>query len=266
VAEKAPERCDGLDNDANGIIDDLDPDGDGLCDCLHIGVLGYPGSYGQGDLIRDWLHGRAVPTAILAGEVLTPERLARLDVLLVQDVRDGVAQGTVGREGTGIGIGRVFSAAEVSALQNWVDGGGGLMTLAGFSTSAGETTNVNRLLAPFGLSYGSQQVLAGGGTPIPVTHWDGGHPIARGIAQIGVNNGYPVQGGGTLVAWEPSPGANDLGRALEFGRGHVFAWGDEWIEYDQEWTNYPTFQVKRLWLNALDWLTPAGYCHVPQPQ
>ncbi len=259
------EVCNGVDDDGNGIVDDLDANGDGLCDCLRIGVLGYPGQAGSGDVIRGWLHGRAVPTAILAGAALTPELLGGLDVLLVQDVQDGVATGTVGREGIGIGIGRTFSDAEVQALRAWVDAGGGLMALSGFTGNTGENTNVNRLLAPFGLSYGSQRILVGQGTPVPVTHWNATHPLASGVAQVGVDGAYAVQGGGTLVAWEPAPGAYDLGRALESGRGHVFAWGDEWIEYDAEWTSQATSQVLRLWLDAFKWLTPAGVCQVPLP-
>src|SRR4051812_41188923 len=32
--------CDGVDENDNGIIDDVDKGKDGLCDCLHIGFLG----------------------------------------------------------------------------------------------------------------------------------------------------------------------------------------------------------------------------------
>lgn len=265
VAVSAREVCDGVDDDANGIVDDLDANGDGLCDCLRIGVLGFPGRQGTIDAIRAWMHGRAVPTAILAGEELTPARLAGLDVVVVQDVRDGAGDGTAGQEGIGVGIGRPYLDSEVRALAAWVDAGGGLLTLAAFSSTAGENTNVNRLLSPFGLSYGTSRILeSSSGSTLPVTHWDGSHPVASGISRIGVNTGYAVSGG-ALVAWEPAPGAYDVGRAVEWGRGRVFAWGDEWIEYDSEWSGAGGAEVRRLWGNALRWLSKAGYCQVDAP-
>lgn len=265
VASPSEEVCDGIDNDRNGIIDDVDRNGDGLCDCLRVGVLGYPGSFGSLDGIRSWLATRSAPAAVLAGQVLTPQMLAGLDVLVVQDVRDGETDGTVGQAGTGKGIGREFTTAEVQALKAWVDAGGGLMTLTGYSVISGESSNVNRLLAPFGLSYASQAILQGADSnpPAPVTHWDATHPIASGVTEVGVKGGHAVSGG-TLVAWEPTQGAYDIGRAMESGRGHVFAWGDEWIEYDADWSA-PAFQARRLWLNAFKWLTAAGYCQVPIP-
>jgi hypothetical protein len=253
--------CDGVDNDGNGFVDDADADGDGLCDCLRIGVVGFPGEWGNIDLIRGWMHAREAGTVLVAGETLTPELLATLDVVLVQDVRDGVAEGTVGQQGVGVGIGRTYSDAEVRALAAWVEAGGGLMTLAGFTANADEPTNVNRLLAPFGLSYGAQHVLfSGGDPPISVRGWDAAHPIASGIGQVGVKGGRPVSGG-ALVAWESIPGEFDLGRVAQPGRGRVFAWADEWIEYDSEWSR-PELQVRRLWQNALAWLTPPGRCRV----
>jgi hypothetical protein len=262
VASARPELCDGIDNDGNGIIDDVDADGDGLCDCLRIGVFGYPGIWGSIGAIRHWMRARTAPTTILAGQVLTPGLLARFDVLIVQDVRDGVADGTFGQEGIGVGIGRTFAGAEVRALKEWVDSGGGLLALTGFGRNSEENTNINRLLAPFGLSYSPRSILPAlaGRSSNPVTHWDAAHPIATGVTQVGVMSGFPVSGG-TLVAWEPTQGAYDIGRAVESQRGHVFAWGDEWIEYDSEWSN-PAFQVQRLWQNTLKWLTAAKYCQI----
>ena len=259
------EVCDGVDNDQNGVIDDLDANVDGLCDCLRIGVFGYPGPRPR-EQLQGMMSTRAVTTAILAGQTMTADLLSTLDVVIVQDVQDGQATGTDGQEGIGKGIGRVYSDAEVEALQAWVAAGGGVMTLAGYNSITEEVTNVNRLLAPFGVSYDSQVVLLSGSftASVPVTHWDRTHPLASGVTKVGVAGGRSVLGAGTLVAWEPNPGASDVARAMEWGRGHVFVWGDEWITYDSNWSN-AEYQDKRLWLNSFKWLSAAGYCHVPIP-
>lgn len=255
------EVCDGVDNDQNGIIDDLDANGDGLCDCLRIGVLGYPGPRPR-EQLQGLMRTRAVTTAVLAGQAMTADLLSTLDVVIVQDVQDG----TAGQEGVGKGIGRVYSDAEIEAVQAWVADGGGVMTLQGYNSTPAEVTNVNRLLAPFGVSYGAPVVLLSGSpmSSVPVTHWDLAHPLASGVTQVGVAGGHSVLGAGTLVAWEPNPGASDVARAMEWGRGHVFVWGDEWITYDLDWSN-AEYQDKRLWLNSFRWLSAAGYCQVPIP-
>ncbi|HEY0881837.1 MAG TPA: hypothetical protein VGD87_09910, partial [Archangium sp.] len=51
------EVCDGADNDQNGIIDDVDVAGDGVCDCLKIATLGYAGQWGSGSVFSTWLNG-----------------------------------------------------------------------------------------------------------------------------------------------------------------------------------------------------------------
>src|SRR5215471_12066654 len=53
------EICDGIDNDGNGIIDDVDVGHDGICDCLLIATLGVPGTWGQGDVFAAWLSSRS---------------------------------------------------------------------------------------------------------------------------------------------------------------------------------------------------------------
>ena len=198
----------------------------------------------------------------LGDSVLTPALLAQYQVIIIQDAREG----SPGQSGVGKGVGRAFTDDEVAAVKQWVKNGGGLATLLGYADSS-ETINVNRLLASFGLSYGTEQILQGGhdGTggwaTAKVTHW-GTHPIADGISVIGVDSGYAVLGEGTLVAWEAEPDHWPVARAVESGNGRVFVWADEWITYNSEWTSHPDYQVQQLWLNILRWLTPTAQCEV----
>lgn len=234
--------------------------GGGGCGCLKLATIGYPGKWGDGsDVFTDWLARKALRGVdSLGGETLTPSLLSRYQVVIVQDVRFE----SNGRVGIGNGIGRSFTANEVSALQQWVVAGGGLATLIGYA-SPSEVTNVNTLLQPFALSYGTAQILGGGGVgrTAAITHW-ADHPVSDGIAEVGVDVGYSVQGEGTLVAWQPTQGQWDIARAADVGLGHVLAWGDDWITYNSQWTQHPEYQVQRFWLNILRWLTPPDQCSV----
>src|SRR6186713_712007 len=80
-----PEVCDGVDNDDNGIIDDVDVAGDGICDCLRIGTLGTIGPWSNGgNIFRDWLNERSSTPAVEIGHgALTAEVLSELDVLVL---------------------------------------------------------------------------------------------------------------------------------------------------------------------------------------
>ncbi len=256
------EVCDGIDNDGDGVVDNVDVGMDGVCDCLKIATLGYRGKYGQGDVFNQWLNGKSLSGAVgLENKTLTADLLAPFQVLVIQDVREG----TDGVAGVGFGIRRTFSAAEVSVLEDWVKKGGGVMTLIGYADPS-EVVNVNTLLKPYGLSYGTAPILPApsAGTTAPATQW-ASHPLADGIKKIGADNGYSVLGGGTLIAWEPTPGSVDVARAVELDKGHVLVWGDEWITYNSEWTKRTDYQVQRFWLNSLKWLTPANQCQVTIP-
>jgi hypothetical protein len=229
-----------------------------------IATIGWPGSWGKGDVFKDWLQAKSTQgTTALTDTVLTADVLAPFQIVVVLDVRLGSA----GQSASGQGIGRSFSADEVAALQQWVARGGGLMTTIGYAVTS-EVANVNTLLAPFEMSYTGTPVLAGGGGyTVPVTHW-ADHPIAKGVSKVGVDNGYPTAGAGTVVAWELTPEQRDMGRALEggtAGKGHVFAWGDEWITYNSEWNSKPEYQVAQLWANTLTWLSGTSGCEVPLP-
>lgn len=236
------EVCDGIDNDGNGIADDVDVGLDGVCDCLSIATLGLAGEWGEGNVFAAWLDARSDTGATDLGDaVLTNALLAPFQVIVVQDIR-----------------GRTYSGAEVDALEAWVQAGGGLMTLIGYG-DPDERTNVNRLLEPSGIQYDSAQILHGQPLSLPITMWET-HPVSDMITQVGIDNGYEVTGGGTVLAREMG---YDVLRVTTLGSGHVLVWGDEWITYDSEWEGRPEFQVERFWLNAIKWLTPAAECQVP---
>ena len=49
--------CDGIDDDCNGIVDDVDVGGDGICDCLRLGLLGKSGGQTEAQF-QVWLEER----------------------------------------------------------------------------------------------------------------------------------------------------------------------------------------------------------------
>lgn len=238
--------CDGVDDDENGVVDDVDATGDGVCDCLRVATLGLHGEWGDGDFVTGWLAEHVkTPAVDLDGEPLTAERLAPFHVLLVRDISLNHNPSLT------------FSAQEVNMLWTWVRNGGGLMTVIGYS-DPDEIGNVNTLLAPFDLSYGSEPIVQGMSTSVPVSKWFE-HPLSAGITQVGADNGYPVAGSGITFAGQDD---YDVGKALTVGDGHVLVWGDEWVTYEDEWAASTTYQVDQFWRNALLWLTRATQCKV----
>lgn len=242
-----PEICDGIDNDNDGEIDNVDVGGDGVCDCLRIATLGLAGVWGAGDVFAQWLDARSDNGAVaLNDQVLTKELLDKYQVIVAQDLSK---------------MNRTYAPEEVTALSDWVKAGGGFMTLIGYADPS-ERTNVNTLLAAFGMSYGPAQILPqSGGQTIPVTNWVV-HPVTNGVMRIGVDNGYPVEGTGQTLATEQG---YDVLKAQEVNNGHVLMWGDEWLTYDSEWTQHPEYQLELFWLNAIKWLTAAKNCQVAIP-
>ena len=223
--------CDGLDENNNGIVDDVDQGKDGLCDCLRIGFLGALASDAGNatGAFESWLEERSdIPVAhIAARDPLTADVVRDLQVLVVGNLAERNNAGG-------------YSAADVAALKQWIEvEGGGLMTLAGYSANSADITPTVALLAPLGLGYDFQGrgagVLSMGAPPMIVRGIvTPDHPTMDGITALGVYAAYPVVGDGQVIVRE---GLFDLAMAKTFGLGHVFAFSDEWITQDALW--YP---------------------------
>ena len=221
--------CDGVDDNANGIIDDVDKGRDGLCDCLHIGFLGnFASDAGnRTGAFESWLEARSdIPvTHIGARDTLTPELLKDLQVIVIGNLSERAN-------------GPAYTPAEIDALRQWVEAdAGGLMSLAGYTAREQDIVPTVNLMAPTGLSYdyvGRGPGVMGVGAPPVLTRGivAPDHPTLAGISVMGVYNAYPVTGDGLALIRE---GNFNLAMAKTLGAGHVFAFSDEWITQDALW-------------------------------
>jgi hypothetical protein len=229
--------CDGIDENNNGILDDVDIGKDGLCDCINLGFFGQIAS-DAGDnnaAFVAWLEERAgeVPVKQLdATETLTAEWLASLQVLIVGGLQARAAM---------VGTGAAFAPEEIAAFDDWLQNrGAGVFTLSGYTDDSNDARPTQELLANTGLGYELATVPAAGvittttgGPPA----WLGGivapeHPSVEGVSEIGVFYGYPVSGDGTVILREDT---YDLAIAKGVGNGRAFVFADEWITQDVTW-------------------------------
>ena len=49
-------------------------------------------------------------------------------------------------------------------------------------------------------------------------------------------------------------GSEVVGAAGPIGSGHALLFGDEWIEFDSEWSTMPP--IPQFWQDAVQWLSP----------
>jgi len=220
--------CDGVDENMNGIVDDVDKGHDGLCDCLHIGFLGELASDAGNatGAFESWLNARSdIPVRhVGANDKITPEVLADLQVIVIGNLRQRGSSG--------------FSTAEIDAFRQWLENGGGVISLAGYTANANDMIPTVALMQPTGLSYdyqGRGPGVLGTGAPPVITHGivAPDHPTVAGIHALGVYNAYPVTGDGQVIVRE---GTFNLAMAKELSAGHAYAFSDEWITQDLLWS------------------------------
>jgi hypothetical protein len=180
------------------------------------------------------------------------------------------------------GTQRTLDSSEVNAVLNWIDNGGGLVTTTGYLNAAAETTNINKFIRPYGVTYSEVKVKILKTTEI--TSLRTTTPIAsvlsQGVSHLRVSFAIAIKGWssnteGALKAesanfttfitrkWDSTNGGDnqyyDVGVAFiakpgVATSGRVVVLGDEWITYDSVWSD-TTLQANTFWNNVLTWLT-----------
>jgi hypothetical protein len=235
--EVATEICDGLDNDCNGQVDDVDAEDDGIRDCIDILLIGAPG-LNSASSFQTWLASKGVTVQRIHGSGSPPELvrtdLEAFDVVVIDRLL------------------RSYSAVEAGMLASWVGDGGGLLSMNGH-TGSSDRQSGNSLLSGIGVEH-----LAGLRNG-PVTSFLAPHPLTGGLTSVTFQGGYALgllPDAGTGFVTVADIGGAAVGIAVEAGRGRAFVWGDEWIQFDSEWSAQP--QIQQFWVNAFAWLTRAS--------
>lgn len=238
-----PEVCNDLDDDCNDIVDDVDEGGDGICDCLNIALFGNKGANPAAQF-EAWLEaqGTQVDRIQTDNTPVTQAILDKYDIIILDRLI------------------RTYDPAEAALMKGWIEGGGGMMAMTGYSGAPPDVNNPNSISGPMGLTYNNSQGIISG----PVTQWNM-HPVSDMITSVTFLGGFYINvmddgiGKNTVVATLP---AGPVAVAQVRMDGKLFLWGDEWIEFDSEWQNMA--QIKQLWVNILAYLSPANFCSVPQ--
>jgi hypothetical protein len=165
---------------------------------------------------------------------------------------------------------RDYTTAEADTLTQWVNEGGGLFAMTGHDSGATADRQVS-LLATLGPNYDRRSC----GTCDPGEICDGGHCVLNGPAMLlpspttvaadGVTTLPPVSFFGGLRVIIPASmtstflpmgmiGSYVVGAAGPIGHGHALLWGDEWIQFDSEWSTMPS--IPQFWKDSVEWLSP----------
>ena len=240
----SPEICDDIDNDCDDQIDNVDVGKDGICDCLNIALLGNQGANPSAEF-QLWLEAQGTQVDRIStnpNELLDKATLNKYDIIILDYLV------------------RSYTVDEAMTTQTWVEAGGGLMSMTGFTNAQFSADRPNSLIKPMGLSYNTSKGFFSG----PVTQF-AAHPITMGLTSISfygglfidiVNDGVGVNK--TIMTLPQGP----VGVVQDRKNGRLFIFGDEWVEFDSEWKNIP--QIKQFWVQVLSYLGPKESCQVPQ--
>ena len=264
-------------------------DGGDACMCppFKLAVIGKPGKWGAnpgGDpdaALQNWLNSSSAGTAevdnISNRTTLTPELLAKYNVIILAGLADDSNNGPWW----------TFSADEVAAFRAWVENGGGVITLSGYSGNSAEIAPVNQLIKFSGITY-TQDTVSGtcaDAQTCNCTHcntlsdWNRTDPVvsqlATGMTMVGIASGRGIVAPSDSHVAATAGGSPALvGKAV--GAGRVLVYTDEWITYTSQWTGagipnasdpncaghlpQDAYQIAQFWYNLIRWSQPGAEC------
>lgn len=279
-------------------------DDEGNCTCINIASIGREGVWGpcssdSTTALQNWLNSQStaqVDNYNREKPTLTPEFLAKYDVILLQWMVTKGAQNDDGEPWQ-------FSADEVKALEDWVNNGGGLIALSGYQCNGQgcpirDITATNQLLSFADIQFNADGVLdpartgcpncdcwggpvpLGGPLPGSVGTWNQDTPIGRDVQAVGAYIARSIKT--TTATVDCTDGTNVFAVHKEIGKGHVVAYGDEWVTYSGQWLgtaacldprrytdrNSPcfersaaqVFQISQFWYNAIKYASSSVEC------
>jgi hypothetical protein len=242
----------------------------GHCSCINIASIGHEGVWGPNCTMGnttaffDWLNTQStakVDVYDTAQPALTTEFLAQYDVLILQWMV------TVGMQNND-GAAWVFSPSDLSALQTWVNNGGGLVVLSGYQCPGNgcmiyDTIAANQVLQavtngdiqfnnddvldpavlspqPDGYCWGDSLPL---GDPLPeggsptVGTWNPMTAIGKNVYDVGAYVARSIKVSSSNIVVDAQDSTNNYVAHEAIGKGNVVAYGDEWVTYTGEWSS-----------------------------
>jgi hypothetical protein len=224
--------------------------------CLAILSLGVTGKFGAGSgsqdntsAFQEFMNTNTSGTAhmdmLTTFTSLTDDLLNRYDVVILQFMGQDVY--------TDYGIWK-FQQSDADALYKWVnEREGAVIAMSGYSGLTAEVGPLNQLMAPFGISYNTDDIFAQcpdnycycSYSSIPFNSWIGspecssittnsdGSPLGK----VGIFHGRSINCPGAdcnVFAKDPTSGVT-VGVGKLVGKGRVFAFADEWVTYTSQW-------------------------------
>lgn len=284
----------GMDPDSGMVCDNT-----GKCTCINIAEFGKTGTFGavQGQdgttAFQQWLNSKSTAQVDVydTRTTITPDLLAKYQVIILQDLTDVVAYGQQSDYWT-------YSDDEVAALSDWVQNkGGSIISLTGyFSDNSYEIIPTNQLLAFSGISYNGDDIIEQSDCPnnpspsahnsptcycwgnsIPITNWNTSEQMTQDITAVGAFRGRSINAPSGASIFATFSGKN-VAVGVKIGTGRVFAFADEWVTYNSQWNdtsldqpdsaytdpNNPcynqkpsqVFQIPQFWFNSISWCQP----------